>query len=68
MVKPREGYHTMVVQIPVVLWEDLTKDAERQRMSATQLLIRLLAQRYKRGPDELPAPRRAGRKPKERPR
>jgi hypothetical protein len=64
MVKPREGYHTMVVQIPVVLWDDLTKDAERQRTSATQLLIRFLAQRYKRGPGELPAPRRAGRKPK----
>jgi hypothetical protein len=58
----------MVVQIPVVLWEDLNAEAERERTSATQLLIRILARRYKRSPDELPARRKAGPKPKKTPR
>lgn len=66
MTKPRAGYHTLVTQIPDVLWDALCADAARNGVSATRALTRVLQKHYRVPADKLPPPQRAGRKPKGR--
>lgn len=64
MTKQREGYHNATLQIPTVLWDRLNAEASEQGTSAARVVTAMLAKRYHIAPKDLPAPKRAGRKPK----
>lgn len=64
MVKEKEGYHTLFVQIPEVVWEAICKQADETGASVTYLVIQALAKNWRIGKDQLPPPKRAGRPPK----
>lgn len=54
----------MNAQIPIVIWDKLCADAQKSGDSATKVLTRILQKHYRIDPASLPAPKRAGRKPK----
>lgn len=56
----------MVAQIPDVIWEAMTADAEEQGTSITHVLTDILRRHYKIDRAMMPKPKKAGRKPKPR--
>lgn len=62
MVKEREGYRTLFVQLPEALWEALASEADgKHEGNITRTVMHILQERYKVPASKLPKPRRMGR-------
>lgn len=66
MTKQRPGFHDLFAQVPAVLWDRLVADADERGVSITRTLIEVLRAAYNVPADQIPKPKRAGRKPKRR--
>ncbi len=64
MTKSRDGFRVLFVQVPEVLFNALSRDADAEHGSLARVVTRILAKHYKVNPTSLPQPKRAGRKPK----
>jgi hypothetical protein len=49
------------MQLPEVIWKHVEADVERTGLSATKILINILATRYKVPAADLPKPKKTGR-------
>jgi hypothetical protein len=64
MTRPRDGYKTVTIQIPIGLWEDLNRRLDETPEAAgsfTRLVCLMLAEQFGRA---LPRRKKAGPKPK----
>ena len=66
MVKEKADHHTYVVQLPHVLWDKLCEEAERTGRPIIKIVVELLQKRYSVKNEDMPAPKRVGRRPKKR--
>lgn len=64
MTKQREGYRNIFTQLPRVVADALIAEAEDNGHSIAKMLAIILAKRYRITPDQIPPPRRTGRRPK----
>lgn len=63
MTKKREGFRTLFTQLPTICWVALDADARARGESVAKRLTAILARHYKIKDDQIPKPKRAGRKP-----
>lgn len=66
MTQEREGYHNLTTQIPQVVWDAISKEADLTGESAAKIITRIVAKHFRIKPDVLPKPKRAGRPPKQK--
>lgn len=64
MARPRNEYKNVTTQLPDAIWAALVAEAESNGESIAKLLSSILAKRYRVPADQLPKPKRTGRRPK----
>lgn len=64
MTRQRAGYRNVFTQLTEAAWAALVADAEKRGVSVTTRLNELLAKHYRIPAEQIPPPRRTGRKPK----
>lgn len=64
MTKKRPGYRNVTTQLTEDAWSAIYAEAESREVSIAKILNEILHKHYKIAMNKIPAPKRAGRKPK----
>lgn len=66
MPEPRDGFRYLGVQLPTPIVEAIEEEAHRQKVSVARMLAEHFREHFHLPDDVVPAPKKAGRKPKKK--